>query len=138
MSDFRHLRDELHAGHGSHTGQRAYQLCIVRDFRLGFDERADVSLDLGDLAIEDFDEAADAFDHGAVPGFAATVLLLGSHEDQLIRRFASRAKALRAGVEACSGAGRMARAKAASIRASIGSVLASWPLARANREPGQD
>ena len=59
--------------------------CACGDL-VGFDERADVSLDLGDLVIEDFDEAADALDM-ARSGFTATVLLLGSHEDELIARF---------------------------------------------------
>ena len=87
MPEFRHLRDELHAGHGTHTGQRAHQLCIVRDLRLCLDQGSDVGLDLFDLAVENLDKAANAFGHGSVIGFTATVLLLGSHEDQLIPPF---------------------------------------------------
>ena len=52
---------------------------MVGYLRFGFDERADRGLDRGDLLIEEIDNAGDAFDHGAVVGFAATVFLLGSH-----------------------------------------------------------
>lgn len=86
---------------------------MVRDFRLGLDQCADVGLDLGDIAVENLDETADTIGHGVVVGLTAPVLLLSPHDDELIPPSCF-AKSLRIGLAAGSVVGRMARAKTAT------------------------